>query len=206
MPNFEIEEKLLSQEYSLIGGGDEAGRGALAGPVVAAIVVLNPKKINKSIDDSKKLSKEKRKLLLKEIKVAAISYGIGIVSEFIIDKINVLQATKLAMVKAYESMLVKPDYLLLDALNISAIKVKQASIVKGDEKSYSIAAASILAKVTRDDLMETFDKIYPDYGFGKHKGYGVKVHRNNIQELGSCNIHRKTFKPISELVEKVKEK
>ncbi|MBQ4531369.1 MAG: ribonuclease HII [Lachnospiraceae bacterium] len=179
--------------YQLICGIDEAGRGPLAGPVVAGAVIL-PKDANiLYLNDSKKLSASKRDELYDEIKEKAVTYGVGIVSPERIDEINILQATYEAMRMAIKEMDRIPDILLNDAVTIPGVEIKQVPIIKGDAKSVSIAAASILAKVTRDRIMMVYDEKYPEYGFGGHKGYGSKIHIEAIKEHGPCPIHRKTF-------------
>ena len=197
MPHFDNEKKAY-QKHTLVGGGDEAGRGPLAGPVVAAIVILDPLKIDERIDDSKKLSASSREALNVLIKANSLSYGLGLVSPQDIDKLNIYQATKLAFVRAYEEMKLKPDFLLLDAIEVE-LPVPQLSLIKGDCHSYSIAAASILAKVHRDKLMETYHQQYPYYGFNSNKGYGTKFHLAAIKEHGACALHRRSFRPLSQL-------
>jgi ribonuclease HII len=179
--------------YTLIGGIDEAGRGPLAGPVVAAVVVFEPNTKIEGINDSKKLSEQKRNELFDIIKEKALDYGIGIVSNEEIDEFNILNATYMAMKKAINSLKNTPDYLLIDAATIPDIDIAQKPIIKGDSKSISIAAASILAKVTRDNLMYQYDEIYPEYGFRGHKGYGTKEHYEAIESVGITPIHRKSF-------------
>lgn len=183
-------------EYAVYGnicGVDEAGRGPLCGPVVAGAVIL-PKGCDiLFINDSKKLSEKMRDVLYDEISEGAIAWGIGIVSPERIDKINILQATYEAMKIAIGKLKVSPDILLNDAVTIPGIDITQIPIVKGDAKSQSIAAASIMAKVTRDRIMKEYDIIYPEYGFAKHKGYGTKQHIAALREYGPCPIHRRTF-------------
>ena len=176
-----------------ICGIDEAGRGPLAGPVVAAAAVLPKDCQIFYLNDSKKLSEKKRDLLFDEIKEKAVAYGIGIVSPQVIDEINILQATYEAMRAAIGGLSQTPDLLLNDAVTIPGMEIPQIPIVKGDAKSVSIAAASILAKVTRDHLMAEYDKLYPGYGFAKHKGYGTAAHIAALRELGPSPIHRRTF-------------
>lgn len=190
MKQFEIK---YSVSYSAICGIDEAGRGPLAGPVVAGAVILPEDCQILYLNDSKKLSAAKRDQLFDEIKEKAIAYGVGIVSPERIDEINILQATYEAMHQAIENMNVSPDLLLVDAVTIPDISVKQVGIIKGDAKSVSIAAASILAKVTRDRLMVEYDSLFPEYGFAGHKGYGSAAHIEAIKSIGPCPIHRKTF-------------
>lgn len=183
------------REYAglTIAGVDEVGRGPLAGPVVAGIVILNPDKPILYLNDSKKLSDEKRRELSTEIKEKALAYAVGMVSNERIDEINILQATYEAMTNAWLSLSLTPDILLNDAVIIPQIPLRQVSIIKGDEKSISIAAASILAKVTRDDIMLAYDELYPEYQFGKNKGYGTAEHIAAIRRIGICDIHRRTF-------------
>ena len=176
-----------------ICGIDEAGRGPLAGPVVAAAAALPKDCQIFYLNDSKKLSEKKRDLLFDEIKEKAVAYGIGIVSPQVIDEINILQATYEAMRQAISQLNVIPEILLNDAVTIPGVDIMQVPIVKGDAKSVSIAAASILAKVTRDRMMMEYDQIYPEYGFAKHKGYGTAAHIAALKEYGPCPIHRRTF-------------
>lgn len=178
----------------LIAGVDEAGRGPLAGPVCFAAVIMpfEQDKIIEEINDSKKLTEKKREQLFEKIKNIAISYNIIFVDEKTIDSINILNATKLGMKQAIENLSVKPELVLIDAVKIDTC-VPTESIIKGDAKSYNIAAASILAKVTRDKLMVELDKKYPEYNFKKHKGYGTKEHIENLKKFGKCEIHRNSF-------------
>lgn len=188
--------KEFDREYKIYGtvcGIDEAGRGPLCGPVVAAAVILPDEYNILYINDSKKLSETKREEVYKEIDKYAVAYGVGIVSPERIDEINILQATYEAMRTAIHKLSVTPDILLNDAVTIPMVDIKQVPIIKGDAKSQSIAAASIVAKVTRDHLMEEYDKLYPEYGFAKHKGYGTVAHIKAIKEYGPCPIHRRTF-------------
>ena len=188
---FSYEREHSDCEY--ICGIDEVGRGPFAGPVVACAVIL-PKDCDiLYLNDSKKLSEKKREELFVEIKEKAVSYGIGIVSEKVIDEINILQATYEAMRQAINNLSVKPDILLNDAVTIPLVDIKQVPIIKGDAKSASIAAASIVAKVTRDHMMEEFDLVYPGYEFAKNKGYGTKAHRDALKAIGPCEIHRRSF-------------
>ena len=189
MKEFDREYKI----YGTICGIDEAGRGPLCGPVVAAAVILPDEYNILYINDSKKLSETKREEVYKEIDKYAVAYGVGIVSPERIDEINILQATYEAMRTAIHKLSVKPDILLNDAVTIPMVDIKQVPIIKGDAKSQSIAATSIVAKVTRDHLMEEYDKLYPESGFAKHKGYGTAAHIKAIKEYGPCPIHRRTF-------------
>ena len=178
----------------LIAGVDEAGRGPLAGPVVCACVIMpmESEKIIEGVNDSKKLSAKKREELFDKIVDIAISYSIVEIDEKKIDEINILQATKLGMKRAVENLKVMPDLVLVDAVKID-VALPQENIIKGDALSYNIAAASILAKVYRDKLMENLDKKYPEYNFAKHKGYGTKAHIEALKKYGKCEIHRETF-------------
>ncbi|MFZ3054921.1 MAG: ribonuclease HII [Minisyncoccales bacterium] len=202
------EKKLWKKGYKYVVGIDEAGRGPLAGPVSAGAVLIlekdfkEAKKI-KSVKDSKKLREKERKIVyLNLIKNKKIKWGIGMVSEKVIDKINILEATKLAMIKAVKDLekknKVKADFLILDGRMKLNLKIDQKSIVRGDDKVFSISAASIIAKVRRDELMEKYNKKYPQYNFKKHKGYGTKEHLEKIQKHGACEIHRKSFAPINQ--------
>jgi ribonuclease HII len=197
-PNFNEEKKLWKRGYNFVAGLDEAGRGPLAGPVVAAAVLIdkNAKIGLEGINDSKKLSEKQREEYYNIlVNNKDVKWGIGIVSEKIIDKINILQATKLAMEVALVDL--NPDYLLLDGnFKINSI-VRQMPVVGGDGKVFSIAAASIIAKVTRDRMMQNYHKKFPQYGFAEHKGYGTKAHFANLEKYGPCKIHRKTFYPVS---------
>lgn len=180
--------------YSIVCGIDEAGRGPLAGPVVAAAAVLPKDATILWLNDSKKLSEKRREELFQEIQEKAVTYGVGVVSPAVIDEINILQATYEAMRQAVSALSSEPDILLNDAVIIPGIdEKKQVKIIKGDAKSVSIAAASILAKVTRDRMMGEYDKLYPEYGFAQHKGYGTRAHMDAIREFGVCPIHRRSF-------------
>lgn len=180
-------------QYNYICGVDEVGRGPFAGPVVAAAVIL-PKDCDiLYLNDSKKISEKKRDILYDEIYEKAVAVGIGMASEKVIDEINILQATYKAMQSAIEKLEVVPDLLLNDAVTIPEISIPQVPIIKGDAKSASIAAASIVAKVTRDRMMKEYDAVYPGYQFARNKGYGTKAHIEAIRAQGICEIHRRTF-------------
>lgn len=181
------------ENCALICGIDEAGRGPLAGPVVAGAVILPKNSRILYLNDSKKLSEKRREELFVRIQKEALAWSVGIAEPEQIDEINILQATYEAMRKAIQGLPQKPDLLLNDAVTIPDVEIAQIPIVKGDAKSLSIAAASILAKVTRDHMMMEYDKIYPEYGFGKHKGYGTAAHMEAIRRFGPCPIHRRTF-------------
>ena len=189
------EREYQAKGYSAIAGIDEAGRGPLAGPVVAGCCILDPNVKILGLDDSKKLSEKKREELFVEIKEKALAWTVCEISAEVIDEINILEATKKAMRTCVEeiSKKIRPDLLLIDAVNLSGTGVDVVPIIKGDANSDSIAAASILAKVTRDHVMVEYDKVYPGYGFAKHKGYGTKDHYAAIRESGMTPIHRRSF-------------
>ena len=184
--------------YQSVAGVDEAGRGPLAGPVVAAAVILTLDADLQGLDDSKKLSLKKREELFPKIQMQSIAYGVAVVSPAVIDEINILQATRLAMKQAVEKLISVPDLLLIDGNQKIDFALEQWAIVKGDSKSFSIAAASVLAKVTRDRIMDDYHHLYPQYEFAQHKGYGTKLHRELIVKHGPCPIHRRTFKRVKE--------
>lgn len=185
----------LNNQLSLLCGVDEAGRGPLAGPVVATAVILKPNVNLELVNDSKKLTPKKRIEALEEIKSNAVSIGIGVASAIEIDELNILNATKLAMTRAIDNLDVKPELILIDHVKINT-DIKSISITKGDQLSLSIAAASIVAKTHRDNLMNEYHIKYPQYGFNKHMGYPTKKHLEAIKTYGITPIHRKTFKPI----------
>lgn len=191
---FDYENECLKNGFKLIAGVDEAGRGPLAGPVAVAIAImpLEQDKIIEGVNDSKKLTEKKRDALYEQIINTAISYHIEFVDENTIDTINILNATKLGMIKCINEISVRPDIVLIDAVKLDA-DVPTKSIIKGDALSYSIACASILAKVSRDRLMLELDQKYPMYNFKKHKGYGTKEHIENLKSFGASPIHRKSF-------------
>lgn len=195
----EFETELYNNGINFIAGIDEVGRGPLVGPVVTAAVILPKDFYDERINDSKKLTEKKRELLYDVIMENAISVGIGISSEDVIDEINILNATKRAMLEAVNNLSVKPEHLLIDAVKLDT-DIPQASIIKGDAKSESIAAASIIAKVTRDRMMIELDKIHPEYDFKHNKGYGTKKHIEAIRKYGIIKEHRKTFAPCDEYV------
>ena len=195
----EFETELYNEGINYIAGIDEVGRGPLVGPVVTAAVILPKDFYDERINDSKKLTEKKRELLYDVIMENAISVGIGISSEEVIDEINILEATKKAMIEAVNNLSVKPEHLLIDAVKLN-IDIPQTSIIKGDAKSESIAAASIIAKVTRDRMMDELDKIHPEYDFKHNKGYGTKKHIEAIKKYGIIKEHRKTFAPCNQYV------
>jgi ribonuclease HII len=187
-------EKIANKEgYQLIAGVDEAGRGPLAGPVVAAAVILPPDYVNAEINDSKKLSAVKREKLYETISKDAVAVGTGIVDTEIIDNINILQATLQAMREAVLELSTSPDFILIDGLHRIPLITPQKPVVKGDSLSISIAAASIIAKVSRDRIMEMYHRQFPQYNFSQNKGYGTKEHCDAIKQFGMCKIHRKSF-------------
>lgn len=190
----QIENELHEKGVKLICGIDEAGRGPLAGPVVVASCVMPIDSMIEGVNDSKKVSEKKRELLYEEITSTAISYGVGIVYQDEIDKINILNATKKALTLSLQELSTKPELIIVDALNnIDTLGIPYKSYIKGDANCYSISAASIIAKVTRDRIMRQWDEIYPMYGFGKHKGYGTASHIQAIKEYGLCPLHRRSF-------------
>ncbi len=193
MLTFDYELTLQSDGYTAICGVDEAGRGPLAGPVVAAACILSTDCVIEGLNDSKKLSEKKRELLFEEIKQKAVAYSIASASNEEIDTLNILNATMLAMVRAIESLPVKADFAIVDGNCVRNFPIPAITIVKGDAKSPSIAAASILAKVTRDRYCMEMDTMYPIYNFKKHKGYPTKEHRDLVMQYGPCPLHRRTF-------------
>lgn len=186
-------EHKYADEAKLIAGMDEVGRGPLAGPVVTACVILPPDVELLYLNDSKKVTEKRRNVLYDQIMECAVAVSIGMNDAGRIDEINILEATKEAMKKAVDGMPVRPDLLLIDAVHLDDIDIRQVSITKGDAKSVSIAAASIIAKVTRDRMMVELDEKYPGYCFAKNKGYGTKQHYEGLKTLGPCEIHRRTF-------------
>ena len=190
----QYECELRSKGYKYICGIDEAGRGPLAGPVVVASVIMPENSMIEGVNDSKKVSEKKREKLYDLILSEAISYGVGIIGQDEIDEINILNATKKGLTISLQELTQKPDLIIVDALNnIDTLGTQYESIIKGDAKCYSIGAASIIAKVTRDRIMREWDTIYPQYGFAQHKGYGTKMHMQAIREYGLTPIHRRSF-------------
>lgn len=190
----EIEEEMYNSNVKCICGIDEAGRGPLAGPVVIAAAIMPRYSMIEGVNDSKKVSEKKREALYETIINEAISYGVGIIEPKEIDRINILNATKAGLTMAVKELAVRPDLIIVDALTkIDTDGIPYKSIVKGDAKCYSISAASIIAKVTRDRIMRQWDEIYPQYGFAKHKGYGTAEHIAAIKKYGLCPIHRLSF-------------
>lgn len=194
MPDYEFEKAAVNSGFSCICGVDEAGRGPLAGPVCAAAVILPEGAVIEGLDDSKKLTEKKREKLYDIIKETAVAYSVAYGTLEEIETVNILEATYLAMNRAIEGLSVKPDFALIDGNRVPrGINIPCETIVKGDSKSMSVAAASVLAKVTRDRLMLEYDKKYPEYNFKKHKGYGTKEHTELIKQYGPCEIHRLSF-------------
>lgn len=201
--NLKYEKDLYKEGYSLIAGIDEVGRGPLVGPVVTACVIL-PKNFKlEGLTDSKKLSEKKREYFFDIIMKEAISVGIGIIDNNVIDEVNIYEATKLAMYQAIDNSKIKPDFVLIDAMKLENLNIPSLSIIKGDLKSISISAASVIAKVTRDRMMYELDKKYPMYGFSRNKGYPTKEHVSAIEKYGIILEHRKTFNPVSKYKNKI---
>ena len=201
MNNYEFETKYYNQGIEYIAGVDEVGRGPLAGPVVAAAVIMPKGFYIEGITDSKKLSEKKRNEFEKLIIENAISVGISFMSEKVIDEINIYEASRKAMIDAISKLNPIPEIVLVDAMPLD-IEVKTESIIKGDEKSFMIACASIVAKQTRDRFMDELALKYPEYGFEKHKGYPTKYHKEALKKYGVLDIHRRTYKPVQEILEK----
>lgn len=191
----EYENNLYKEGVTLIAGVDEVGRGPLIGPVVACACILPVNFYHKDIKDSKKLSEKKREEMYKIIKENAISIGLGIVSEKVIDEVNIYEATKIAMKEAIKNLNITPEHVLIDAMKLE-LNIPSTSIIKGDAKSESIAAASIIAKVTRDHMLDEMDKEYPMYDLKNNKGYGTKKHLEALQTYGPCKYHRVTYSPV----------
>ncbi len=204
IPNLEKEQALLVQGFSFIAGIDEAGRGAWAGPVAAAAVILpldNPALTRQltGVQDSKKISSQKREDLFDVIHITALAVGVGVTSPAYIDRQGIIAATRRAMTQALSRLAIAPHYLLIDHLPLPRVSIPQHAFPKADAASLSVAAASIIAKVTRDRLMRRLDAVYPGYGFAQHKGYGTQAHQEALARLGPCKIHRHSFKPIYNL-------
>lgn len=198
MSLFRHDELYRKKGFKLIAGVDEAGRGSLAGPVVAGAVILREGLRIKGLDDSKKLSPQKRLELFWQLMLEAEDISFGVVNVEDIERLNIFEATKMAMAEALTGLKRVPDLVLIDAIKLP-LPLRQISIIKGDQKSASIAAASIVAKVIRDWVMEYYDFIYPEYGFKRHKGYGTVTHRKSLKIFGPCPIHRKNFRHVMEL-------
>jgi ribonuclease HII len=201
LPSLEIEVALRAQGHHVIAGLDEAGRGALAGPVVAAAVVLpldrlELEQVLYGVRDSKQLSAQQRERLFDVIHQTALAVGVGVIAPSVIDRAGIVPATREAMMKALTRLSPQPECLIIDHLQLTTVSLPQACLPKADERSFSVAAASIIAKVTRDRLMCLLDQTYPGYGFASHKGYGTAMHRSALAELGPCRIHRMSFAPL----------
>lgn len=200
MDLYQYEKQLWNNGIDYVAGMDEVGRGPLIGPVVTACVILPKDFVLEGLTDSKKLSEKKREEFYDYIVEHALSIGIGMMDEKVIDEVNVYEATKLAMYQAVANNKIKPQHILIDAMKLEKLEMPSTSIIKGDAKSISIAAASVIAKVTRDRMMIELDRKYPMYGFKSHKGYPTKKHIEAIQKYGLIDGYRKTFKPISEMI------
>ncbi len=192
--NLHFENELWESGKNFVAGIDEAGRGPLAGPVVAAAVIFPQGYFFEGVNDSKKLNEKKRTELFDIIKTNSLSVGVGIIGQDVVDEVNILKATFMAMHRAIESLNPVPHHLLIDGPHFAEASIPSTKIIGGDAKSFTIAAASIIAKVTRDKLMMEYDTLYPQYGFAKHKGYGTKEHLDAIRKYGTCKIHRRSFK------------
>lgn len=199
MDPYEFDESVKRDGFKLIAGVDEAGRGPVAGPVVAAAVILPDSFRIKGIRDSKKVPEKEREYLFWHILLYALDIGVGIIDSDEIDRINILRATKQAMHNAVTDLTNKPDIILIDAVTIPSVRIRQMPIIKGDAKSASIAAASIVAKVVRDGIMMQYHSMYPQYEFDKHKGYATGAHLDKIEKYGPCPIHRKSFQKVMDL-------
>lgn len=197
------ERAAIAAGHAIVAGVDEAGRGPLAGPVAVAAVILPQECYLPHLNDSKKLSHAVREELFAQIIEQAISYHVALMDAEMIDRMNILQATRTGMYEAIAALTPAPDEVLIDAVELPKLSMPSQSIIKGDAKSASIAAASILAKVTRDHLMESYDIQYPNYGFAKHKGYGTQEHIDTIRKYGICPIHRKSFDPIRSMLNNI---
>ncbi len=200
MMMYEYEKKLMNDGKSTITGCDEVGRGPMAGPVVCAAVILDPEFVIEGLYDSKALSEKKRETLYDLIKKHALAYAVEFVMPEEVDRVNVYQASRLGMERAVQKLAIPADFILVDAMQLKGLETPQLSLIKGDQKSASIAAASILAKVERDRYMVEIASKYPGYGFEKHKGYPTKHHKETLMALGPCAIHRKTYRPVEQMI------
>ena len=203
-PDFTQEDSLFKQGYSMIAGLDEVGRGTLAGPVVAGLAIFESKPSDDwvgMIRDSKQMSSSQREYIIPHLEKSALVLEIGVSSSIEVDNLGIVNATRLAMKRAIDSLAFLPQYLLLDAFPLPGISIPQKAIIHGDSMCFSIAAASIIAKVRRDKMMEEYDILYPGYGFVSNKGYGTKQHIDRLKELGPSPIHRKTFLPLKEMID-----
>jgi len=200
-PHLDYEHHLLNLGHRFIAGLDEVGRGSWAGPVVAAAVILIPGQKVPGLKDSKLLTPDQRNLVFEEILSAAMAIGTGVIAEGIIDCVGIISATRLAMQQAILNMRVRPDFLLIDALDLPQCPIPQQVIIEGDRCSASIAAASVVAKVTRDRILCDLDALYPDYCFARNKGYGTREHQQALQRLGPCEVHRRSFSPVKIIIQ-----
>lgn len=198
---YKYEQELIKQNKKYIAGVDEAGRGPLAGSLVVASVILPIDFKIEGIDDSKSISDKKRREAYELIKKHAIAYSIIFITPEEIDEYNIYKATQIGMIRAIDSLEIKPEHVLIDAMPLPDLTIENTSIIKGDKLSASIGAASILAKVTRDDYMKDMNIKYPNYNFDKHKGYGTKLHLENLEKFGPCEIHRKSYKPVKNFLD-----
>ena len=202
MPDLFFEKNLVESGYKYVAGVDEAGRGPLAGPVVAAAVILPEKFSSNQLNDSKKLSSSKREKIYNELMNvdSKVISAFAVIDEVVIDKINILRATHMAMAQASSNLSIEPSFVIIDGMPIKDYPFNNESIIKGDSKSLSIAAASVIAKVERDRIMLNYSKEYPEYKFEKHKGYGTKLHLDALKKFGPCKIHRKSFAPVKKFL------
>lgn len=202
MPDLFFEKNLVESGYKYVAGVDEAGRGPLAGPVVAAAVILPEEFSSNQLNDSKKLSSSKREKIYNELMNvdSKVISAFAVIDEVVIDKINILRATHMAMAQASSNLSIEPSFVIIDGMPIKDFPFNNESIIKGDSKSLSIAAASVIAKVERDKIMLNYSKEYPEYKFEKHKGYGTKLHLDALKEFGPCKIHRKSFAPVKKFL------
>ena len=202
MPDLFFEKNLVESGYKYVAGVDEAGRGPLAGPVVAAAVILPEKFSCNQLNDSKKLSSSKREKIYNELMNvdSKVISAFAVIDEVVIDKINILRATHMAMAQASSNLSIEPSFVIIDGMPIKDFPFNNESIIKGDSKSLSIAAASVIAKVERDRIMLNYSKEYPEYKFEKHKGYGTKLHLDALKKFGPCKIHRKSFAPVKKFL------
>ena len=202
MPDLFFEKNLVESGYKYVAGIDEAGRGPLAGPVVAAAVILPEEFSSNQLNDSKKLSSSKREKIYNELMNvdSKVISAFAVIDEVVIDKINILRATHMAMAQASSNLSIEPSFVIIDGMPIKDFPFNNESIIKGDSKSLSIAAASVIAKVERDRIMLNYSKEYPEYKFEKHKGYGTKLHLDALKKFGPCKIHRKSFAPVKKFL------
>jgi len=202
MPDLFFEKNLVESGYKYVAGVDEAGRGPLAGPVVAAAVILPEEFSSNQLNDSKKLSSSKREKIYNELMNvdSKVISAFAVIDEVVIDQINILRATHMAMAQASSNLSIEPSFVIIDGMPIKDFPFNNESIIKGDSKSLSIAAASVIAKVERDRIMLNYSKEYPEYKFEKHKGYGTKLHLDALKKFGPCKIHRKSFAPVKKFL------